>query len=455
MEIPSPQDVSINQVTRELIRDVTELGRQVHDRRPIRTDVIESIQKELLGIRVYNSNAIEGNTLTLRETKSILESGMIVGVGQRREAIEAVNLGKAIAEVQDLVTNRNSWSDVARFILVHRTLLTGIMDSAAGAIRSERVMITGAKHQPPRPSELDELLDRFFGQLRIATEIEPVQLATWVHWGIARIHPFKDGNGRMARLWQDLILFGHQLTAAVIRQQDRNEYYTALSSADDGDFNPLTQLVSRSLSNTLQIYINTQRESDELKDWATSIIGESNARLDERRKLEYLRWARQMDQLRDAFERCATQITSASNGKVEIQVRSFDVVDQSTWETLRSGGNAANTWYFWANFRVGDERIQYCFFFGRHLYSDVDRAFPEIGPNASLLISEQVGADEAVRLADKQDGPVSLREILIVNGKIARKRRDLAQGVLVYDLDVDALAVAREFVQEVLLGRMI
>ncbi len=454
MDIPSPQEVSLNQVTQELILDVTDLARQVNERRPIPPDVIDSIQKELLGERVYNSNAIEGNTLTLRETKVILATGTMIDVGRRREATEVINLGKAIAEMEALVEDRNSWNDATRFAAVHRTLLTGIMDHAAGVIRSERVMITGAKHQPPGPSQLDALIEQFFSKLRTTTEIEPVRLATWVHWGIARIHPFKDGNGRMARLWQDLILFGHRLTASVIRQQDRNEYYLALSSADEGDFNPLTQLVARSLSKTPQIYINAQREFDELKDWATSIVGESNVRLDEKRKLEYLRWARQMEQLRDAFERCATQITSASNGRFEIQVRSFDILDQSTWETLRSGGRAAKTWFFWTNFRCGQERIQYCFFFGKHFFAPVDQGIPDIGPNVSLLISEQNRDEDAIRLTDSYDGPVTLRELLIVNDKVARKRGDLAQGSLTYDFDIDPLAVAREFIQEVLLGGM-
>lgn len=454
MDIPSPRDVSLDQVTQELILDAMDLARQVNERRPLPPEAIENIQKELLGERVYNSNAIEGNTLTLRETKSVLETGGIIDVGRRREATEAINLGNAIAEVQELVRDREKWSDVARFTAVHRTLLTGVKDHAAGVIRSDRVMITGAKLQPPNPLKLESLLGHFFGKLRNATDIEPVWLATWVHWVIARIHPFEDGNGRMARLWQDLILFGHLLTAAVIQQQDRNEYYSALSSADDGEFNPLTQLVARSLSKTLQIYINAQREVDELKDWAANIVGESNARLDEKRKLEYLRWVRQMDQLRDAFERCATQVTNASDGSVEVQVRSFDIVDQPTWETLRSGGRAAKIWFFWTNFRRGEDRIQYCFFFGHHFFSSAERDVANIGPSACLLISEQIGDEEATRLTEVDDCPVTLRELIVVNDKIARKRLDFAQHSLVYDLDVDPLVVAREFVQEVLLSRM-
>jgi Fic family protein len=72
-----------------------------------------------------------------------------------------------------------------------------------GRLRSERVMLTGAKHQPPNDSQIPELLNEFFSQLATGDEFDPVQVATWAHWCIARIHPFMDGNGRMSRLWQD------------------------------------------------------------------------------------------------------------------------------------------------------------------------------------------------------------------------------------------------------------
>ena len=456
MDFPTPSDVSLNQVTQELIQDATELANQVNERRPLPPEVIESIQKELLGERVYNSNAIEGNTLTLRETKSVLESGRIIDVSRKRDATEAINLGRAIAEVQELVEAREMWSDIGRFTAVHKTLLTEVNDHAAGKIRSsnDRVLITGAKHQPPNPLKLDALLPEFFNQLRIAVDVEPIWLATWVHWTIARIHPFLDGNGRMARLWQDLILFGHRLTAAVIRQQDRNEYYSALASADDGSFNELTQLIARSLGRTLQTYVNAHREVDELKDWAASIVGESRARIDEKRKLEYIRWIHEMDQLRDAFERCAVQVTSASDGAVEIQVHPFDLVDQPTWETLRSGGRVMKTWFFWVSFRRGSDRIQYCFFFGHHLISPEDRDVPNLGPNACLLVGEQVEDKPSIGLDTMDHCPVTLRELLVVEGKLARKRFDLATDSIVYDREVDPLVVAREFVQEVLLQRM-
>lgn len=454
MDIKSPNCIFLDQVTLELISDANRLAQQVNERRPLPSDVMENIEKELLGDRVYNSNAIEGNMLTLRETKLILRTGSIVDVGRKREATEAKNLGDAIAELQRLIPDPKSWSDIQKFTSVHRTLLTNVKDEAAGRIRSERVMIASAKHQPPDPSKLDSLLKTFFAELNTATNTDPVVVASWAHWCIARIHPFLDGNGRLARLWQDLILFGNRLTAAVIRQQDRAEYYGALESADDGDLNPLIQLITRSLSRTLQIYVNAQLETDELKDWAADIVGETNARVEEKRKLEYLRWARRMEQLKDAFERCATQVTNASDGTIEVQVDAFDVLDQPTWETLRSGGSASKTWFFWANFRNRIHRVQYCFFFGRHFYTDADRNTPGLGPCTCLLISEQLGSEIPIRLDQVRDCPLTLREILVVGDKLARRRIDPGTENEVYDLEIDAIQIARDFVQEVFLRRL-
>lgn len=454
MDLPTVDDVTFNQITTELIADATLLAKQVSRRRPLPKDVIESIQADLLGERVFNSNAIEGNTLTLRETKSVLESASVIDVGKKRDATEALNLGKAIGQVQDLVSRDESWCLQSSLKSVHKTLMTDVLEHGAGQIRSDRVMISGAKYQPPRPEKLDVLLEKFLKILGESTEAEPIRLATWTHWGIARLHPFLDGNGRMARLWQDLVLFGNDFTAAVIRHEERNEYYSALTSADDGDFNLLAQLVARSLDRTLQVYVNAQREVDELKDWAIDIIGEANARVDEKRRLEYLRWVRQMEQIKDAFQRCATQLTTASNGSVEVQVNAFDVLDQATWETLRSGGSVSKTWYFWVNFHHSNQRVQYCFFFGRHWYCEADKEIDGIGPNACLLISEQRGDGHAVRLSEVTNCPVTLREILVIDDQVARRRCNVIDQNSPYDLNIDPLRVAREFMQEVFLQRL-
>ena len=458
MKLPSPINIKLDGVTTQLSADTAKLAKQVNALRPVSSEVMKRIEQELLGECVYNSNAIEGSQLTLRETVLVLQSGQTVDVGRRRDATEAANLGTVIDNLQGVIDDRDVWGDRDLFLEQHRVLLGGVNDDYAGVFRNQSVMIRGAMYQPPSETRIHDLMNETFGYLRDTAETEPIRLATWTHWAIARIHPFFDGNGRMARLWQDLILFGHNYTAAVIRATDRDRYYKALTAADDDetpDFNPLAQLIARSVSANLQVYLNAQRETDELKDWAADVVGEIHARDNETRALEYIRWATTMEQIQDAFQRCCTQVTNASDGSIEVQLSPFDIVEQPTWESLRSGSGVSRTWYFWLNFRRGESRLNYCFFFGHHMTTDADSGVSGIGPSANLLISEQDGWDgEAVRLDQLADSTLTIRELITIHGQLARKRFDITKDKCIYDENIDPVTVAREFISEVLLQRL-
>jgi len=453
MELPDPHQIELDGVTLELIKDAEELARQVNEIRPLSGEVLEQIQKRLLGDRVYNSNAIEGNRLTLRETIQVLEAGAVVDVGRKRDAVEALNLEKAIAKVQAMVDDRKQWSNLSTFLDVHATLMEGV-DDCAGTLRNASVMIRGAKYQPPGEGQVRPLLDQFFEFLAEATEVAPIVLATWTHWTIARIHPFLDGNGRMARLWQDLVLFGGGYTAAVIPVTDRNEYYGTLTAADAGDFKPMTRLIARCVISGLNLYLHAAREVDELQGWALEIVGETQARLEQQLELEYIRWKRAMEEVRDAFQRCATQITGASDGSVSVRLEPLPIIDQAAWENLRAGERTPRTWFFWLHFRRGETRIQYCFFFGRHPLSPADNTISGLGPAPCLLISEQQGYESAQRLDTLEGVPLSLRELILIDGRLARRRVDDATGNDTYDRDISPLTVAKEFITEVLLRRL-
>ena len=129
-----------------------------------------------------------------------------------------------------------AWHDITNFLAVHEILMKGVNDSIAGIIRNRDVMITGARHQPPARGKRQTLSTSVLvsGQGR---KVHGLVLAAWVHWAIARVHPFEDGNGRMAHLWQDLILLRSRLTVAIIRPQDRQAYMNALVQADENNFN--------------------------------------------------------------------------------------------------------------------------------------------------------------------------------------------------------------------------
>ena len=210
MQMPDIGEIRIDVATETLLKDLHEVAHKVNDIRPLSPDVIKQVQRDILGERVYTSNAIEGNTCDLRETIAILQAGYAgVESRRRREATEVINLGKAIEQLQ--VLSKSDACDIEKLLVLHRTLLTGINDDWAGRFRDSQVMVRGTKHQPPDCGKISDLMDVFFDQLRGAGDVAPTVLAAWAHWSIVGIYPFFDGNGRIARLWQDLLLFHHGL----------------------------------------------------------------------------------------------------------------------------------------------------------------------------------------------------------------------------------------------------
>jgi len=453
MELFHIEQIDINEVTQRILEDVHETAKKVNELRPLPPEVVESVRNELLGDRVFNSNAIEGNTLNLRETREILKTGH-VGLGRRREATEVLNLGKAIQYAEDNLVASRSRLTVEELLRVHRILLSGTSDSAAGRFRGTRVLITGAKYQPPPHQDVPAMVDLFFERLHEVEAVDPVLLAAWSHWAIARVHPFADGNGRMARLWQDVILFQNQLTCAVVPTQDRKDYLAALESADEGQFDALTQMVAQSVATTIDKYLVATEKADEVLEWANELLGEAHERADQKRRLSYLRWSRKMEEIRFEFQRCATKVTHLSP-EIEIQVQPYDTIEQSTWENLRSGVGAAKTWFFILHFRRERQVINYIFFFAKHFYSDLDSDLDITDPPVNLLISEQIGRGLAVRLGQIDGCPLSLREILVVNDRVVSKKHDQAKDAEFYDTDCDATEVAKDFISEVLLKRLL
>lgn len=453
VELFRVEEIALDEASKALLEDIDETARRVNEFRPLPTETVEGLLRDLLGERVFTSNAIEGSTLDLRETREVLRTGHI-DVPKKREATEALNLGKAIEYTQENLIPAEAPLNRGTLLHLHGLLLRGINDDWAGRFRDRDVMIHAAKYQPPDATYVPDLVDLFFERLNHASEVHPVLLATWAHWAIARVHPFFDGNGRIARLWQDVILFRNNLTCVILRPEDRREYLSALESADENEFNPLTQLVAQRLAATWDKYLEAQRKSKDLEEWASSIVVETTARTAEQRKISYFRWSRKMEQLRFEFERCAARITEAA-GDIELQLRPQEMIDQTKWEGLRSGAQVGDTSLFLLECRRVGQYLWYYFFFGKHYWSDLDTDDEKKEPRVSLLISEKTTkSGVAIRLGvPEYSGPLSLREIFLVDNQLVRKRYDLAQETDVFDRDIDPMVVAQDFIEEVLLRR--
>lgn len=190
----------------------------------------------------HHSTAIEGNTLSLIETKLLLEDGISPGGKELREIYEAVNHNKAFTFISRCVAegkplDKNIVKDI------HAILMENIL--AGGIYRNVDVYISGARHTPPSPDEAYRQLEVFYDSLlKKQATLFPIEFAAWTHAEFVKIHPFIDGNGRTSRL-----LMNYQLTAAgylpvSIPQQRRIEYFETLEAyACEGDLSPFAELV--------------------------------------------------------------------------------------------------------------------------------------------------------------------------------------------------------------------
>ncbi len=219
------------------------LKSKLDEYRPLPKEIVENLHENLVLQWTYNSNAIEGNTLTLKETKVALE-GITIGGKTLREHFEVINHTDAIAFVEELV-KKNSPLTEWDIKSIHQLILKSIDDSNAGAYRKVNVTISGADHVPPDVLHLEQEMSDFIEWYNCeAVNMHPVERAAMVHAIFVKIHPFIDGNGRTGRLLTNLELMKSGFPAMVLPVTRRLEYYEALDKAHTtGDYADFIELM--------------------------------------------------------------------------------------------------------------------------------------------------------------------------------------------------------------------
>jgi len=187
----------------------------------------------------FESNRIEGNTLTLQETALVVNEGITISGKTMTEHLEAINHAEAADFIIDLI-HEKAMLDKRSLMELHGLILRGIDRHNAGRYRQVPVRIGGSSHVPPQPYLLDKLMEDYFINYRnIAQSAHPVILGAEMHERLVSIHPFIDGNGRTSRLVMNLILLQHGFTIAILKgdNDSRLRYYKALESVQS-DANP-------------------------------------------------------------------------------------------------------------------------------------------------------------------------------------------------------------------------
>ena len=202
----------------------------------------------------YNSNGIEGNTLTLKETKVVLE-GITIGGKSIKEHLEAINHETAILYLEALIENRNEISEWSIKEL-HQLILNGIDNNNAGKYRNENVYITGAKHTPPEAIKVPELMEKLILNYNSWNNYHPIIRAALLHGELVKIHPFVDGNGRTSRLIMNMDLIKNGYVPVIIKKEDRLKYYEALDKAHTKkDYTDFIKLITKSENKMLDRYL--------------------------------------------------------------------------------------------------------------------------------------------------------------------------------------------------------
>ena len=238
---------------------VDELRKILDSKRPLDPVTAKSLQDDFMLRYNQASNAIEGNQLTLIETRVLLENGITAKGKPFKDHLDVINHREAINYLLDIVKDNKPLSEVHIKEFNSLLLKSTEKEIYAGKYRSMPVTIQGAEHIPPQPYLLQNAMDRLIEQNRLDKENQTPALEriAKLHADFVAIHPFVDGNGRTGRLIMNLELMNAGYGIAIIELADRENYYNALARADKGDYQAITQLlkcsVQRSIERTLQV----------------------------------------------------------------------------------------------------------------------------------------------------------------------------------------------------------
>lgn len=271
---------------------LTKKNARLNQYRPLPPKLVQNLEQWFLIELTYTSNAIEGNTLTRRETAVVVEKGITVSGKSLVEHLEATSHAAALRGIMELVGGKTSDLSERTVLEIHKTILRGIDDGNAGHYRSVPVRISGSEVILPNPRKVPDLMARFIENMTSGSDLHPVELAAEAHYQLVTIHPFVDGNGRTARLLMNLILMQHGFPPALIRKRDRLRYIGSLEKAQlGGGKEDYYKIIAAAVDRSLDIYLKALSDSpDEVSEASTAqslmrigqlakATGESNATL--------------------------------------------------------------------------------------------------------------------------------------------------------------------------------
>lgn len=203
---------------------------KIDNYRPLSQQILEQLKAYYKISLTYTSNAIEGNSLTLTETKIIIEDGITIGGKPMKDHLEVIGHSEAYDLLFELANNCEITED--DILKLHHLFYKSINEQKAGVYRNCNVIITGSDFELPKHTQVPQLMKNFVNNIpQMKKDLHPVEFVARLHLDLVTIHPFVDGNGRATRLLMNLALLQSGYNIAIIPPIVRNDYISALQEA--------------------------------------------------------------------------------------------------------------------------------------------------------------------------------------------------------------------------------
>lgn len=333
----------------------------------------EKLRKHLIISSVYNSNAIEGNKLSLRETEIIL-NGMVINERPLKDEIEARSLANATEYLYRLIDGSEPLTK-RTLLELHSLLMENIPNVEGGKFRTNDVTIKNSEHTPISFLEVDNEIENLFKWMnRNVHKYNPITMCAIIHHWLVWIHPFSDGNGRVTRLFTNFYLLQKGYPEIVIKIGDRDRYYDSLIKADNGDITELVELFSDKLRQTVNVYEEFFNEYDRQKAWLKKFRNLGNEQYEKTKEtysFQYEVWKNQISVFRALLYENISQLSSILP-QLNINLKDYDILSYSQYLDLIEDRKVSNTWYLALSIynKENGKSLGFVFFFERFKYSE-------------------------------------------------------------------------------------
>lgn len=445
MEIIDPNDIFISKSVRRTLNFISD-GIEDLNSRDLSVAQRQKILESLMVPHIRSSLGIEDIRASARQTKEVLDfyrihDEVMEGKGNR----EIVNLQAAndfICSDEALTAELNS-----NFILNVHYLVTKDTKVRGPGQYKDRPNEFKDGTPTPLPIQVPEYIETICQYFELSDEQDPIVLACWLHNQIAKLHPFNDGNGRVARTLQDWVLYKNKYLPCSTGSLNRMTYYDILEEADDGNWEHLIEHISQAQSDSLAIAMQSIKASESSKKRRSLVVNLFKDKKETSDEQEYNSWRYLATQVVSAFEQeCENynhDLKEASDGKLWCKFIKNDLISKSNWNLIKSDGfaNRTNAFviYFYAEGGAFYKTVGYC---ARHFLRESDK-YVKNKTDIKNAVSIYLGGHDEPAEVDTpakarklknastgsifaelpwHDNRISLREVLLHKGNIYKYR---------------------------------